>query len=113
MFAPIIVDENMINSRIPLEEMKGSGADEKGDLRVGKMTAKRGYYRCGEGRVANKTETENQDIFNHAPRNVARDSSSTDESIDSELEQIVPLIGKRLNQIDRDSQAIFRTDFFS
>ena len=113
MIAPIVVDENMINARISLKELKGSGAAEKGNLGVGKMTAKRGDYRCGEGRIANKTETENQDIFNHAPRNVARDRSSTDESIDSELEQIVPLVGKRLNQIDRDSQAIFRTDFFS
>ena len=113
MITPIVVDENMVNARISREELKDSGADEKGNLGVGKMTAKRSDYRCGEGRISNKTETENQDIFNHTPRNVARDRSCSDEPINSELEQTVPLVGKRLNQIDRDSQAIFRIDFFS
>ena len=103
----------MINARISREEMKGSGADEQRNLGIGKMTAKRSNHRCGEGRITNKTETENQDIFDHAPRIVARDSSSSDESIDFELFQIASFIGRRLNQIDCDSQTIFRTDFFA
>jgi hypothetical protein len=85
VLALIVVDDNMIDARIAYEEIESSCADEKGNLRIGKMAAKGVNYRCREGRIANKTETENQDIFNHAPWDEVRDTSCINESIDSEF----------------------------